>query len=96
MADDRPITPEQALLAVKAAGLDPDKPLAEQLNEPAQLDEQTVKGWVTEAVSEAIGSAGQGGQPSDPQTRERQFAERYRDALNKSLTPSMGEGPDAA
>lgn len=51
---------------------------------------------MTEAVSEAIGSAGQGGQPSDPQTRERQFAERYRDALNKSLTPSMGEGPDAA
>jgi hypothetical protein len=94
MADDRPITPEQALLAVKAAGLDPDKPLAEQLNEPEQLDEQTVKGWVTEAVSEAI--AGQGGQPSDPQTREREFAEAYRDALNKSLTPSMGEGPDAA
>ena len=25
MAEDRPITPEQALLAVKAAGMDPDK-----------------------------------------------------------------------
>jgi hypothetical protein len=71
MADDRPITPEQALLAVKAAGLDPDKPLAEQLNEPAQLDEQTVKGWVTEAVSKP--SVPQG-RAASPPTRRRASA----------------------
>jgi hypothetical protein len=96
MSDDRPITPEQALLAVKAAGLDPDKSLSEQLNEPAQLDEQTVKGWVGEAVAEAIDAQSQGAAPTDAQTQERQFAESYRDALNKSLTPWMGEDPDAA
>jgi hypothetical protein len=31
MADERPITPQQALLAVKAAGLDPDKSVNAQL-----------------------------------------------------------------
>ena len=31
MTNDQPITPEQALLAVKAAGLDPDKPLNERV-----------------------------------------------------------------
>jgi hypothetical protein len=37
------ITPEQALLAIKAAGLDPDKPLSEQLNPSAELSEEKVK-----------------------------------------------------
>jgi hypothetical protein len=50
MADDRPITPEQALLAVKAAGLDPGKSLTEQLNTSSDLSEETVTGWVSEAV----------------------------------------------
>jgi hypothetical protein len=86
MADGRPITPEQALLAVKAAGLDPDKSLNEQLNGPSQLDEQTVKGWVTEAVAEAIGAQGEAGQPP-----EQTFAGRYADALENWLTPSAAE-----
>jgi hypothetical protein len=39
MSDDRPITAEQALLAVKAAGLDPDKPLSGQLETPNERGE---------------------------------------------------------
>jgi hypothetical protein len=99
MSEERPITAEQALLAVKAAGLDPDKPLSEQLNGPGQLDEKTVKGWVTEAIDQAIGHQGQGGggestestESTDPQSQQQRFAEGYRDALNRSLMPWMGE-----
>lgn len=93
MTDDRPITPEQALLAVKGAGLDPDKPLNEQLNGPAQLDEQERQGLGYRSVSEAMG-AGQGssGEPTDPQQPHQRFAENYRDALNRSRTRWFGEG----
>jgi hypothetical protein len=99
MDDDRPITPEQALLAVKAAGLDTDRSLSEQLNGPTPLDEQTVRGWVSEAISEAMAPAGQGsaGQPATPDQRERQFAEGYRDALVKAQSRWFAaEGGDDA
>jgi hypothetical protein len=76
MADDRPITPEQALLAVKAAGLDPDKALAEQLT-PTGPDEETVKGWVREALGEA---ASQEPAATTPAEAEQQFARRQADA----------------
>jgi hypothetical protein len=34
---------------------------------------------------------------SDPHAQERRFAEDFRDALNRSMTPWMGEeGDDAA
>jgi hypothetical protein len=98
MDDNRPITPEQALLAVKGAGLDPNRSLNEQLNGSEQLDEKTIKGWVIEAISEAMGAVGQGSgaQPTDLQSQERRFAEGYRHALNKSRTPWFGEGADDA
>ena len=89
MSEERPITAEQALFAVEAAGLDPDRPLRDQLrggqdrNMESRIDELGEK--VT-ALSEAL--AGQGGEPADPQ---RRFAELYRDALNRSRTPWMGE-----
>jgi hypothetical protein len=47
VSDDRPITPEQALLAVKAAGLDPDRSLSEQL-EPPGVDEAVAEAPPTE------------------------------------------------
>jgi hypothetical protein len=90
------ITPEQALLAVKAAGLDPDKPLSEQLHPSTEVSEEKVKGWVTEAVSEAMGAQDTAGQSTDPQVRELRFAEDYRDALNRARTPWMGEDFDDA
>jgi hypothetical protein len=43
MGEERPITPEQAMLAVKAAGLDPDKPLNEQLQGNGGLERQVVE-----------------------------------------------------
>jgi len=96
--DDRPITGEQALLAVKAAGLNPDKPLTEQLPGDRNGDLEQQVADLSERVktlSEALGAQGQGDQPTDLQSQERRFAEGYRDALNRSLTPWMGEGgPD--
>jgi hypothetical protein len=68
MGDDRPITPEQALLAVKAAGLDPDMSVNAQLQgdlngalerQLAHLSEQV------KTLTEALGVAGQ---PTDPQS----------------------------
>jgi hypothetical protein len=96
MAEDRPITPEQALLAVKAAGLDPDKSVSAQLHgglsgalerQVADLSEQV------KSLTEALGVAGQ---PTDPQSRQRRVAEGFREALNRSLTPWIGEKHDDA
>jgi hypothetical protein len=94
MGDDRPITPEQALLAVKAAGMDPDRSVNAQLQgdlngalerQLADLSEQV------KTLTEALGVAGQ---PTDPQSHQRRLAEGYRDALNRSLTPWVGEEHD--
>jgi hypothetical protein len=96
MAEDRPITPEQALIAVKAAGLDPDKSVNAQLQgdlngalerQLADLSEQV------KTLTEALGVAGQ---PTDPQSHQRRVAEGYRDALNRSLTSWIGEEHDDA
>ncbi len=96
MAEDRPITPEQALLAVKAAGLDPDKSVNAQLQgglngalerQVADLSEQV------KTLTEALGVAGQ---PTDPQSHRRRVAEGYREALNRSLTSWIGEKHDDA
>ena len=96
MAKNRPITPEQALLAVKAAGMDPDKSVNAQLQgdlsgalerQLADLSEQI------KTLTEALDVAGQ---PTDPQSHERRVAEGYREALNRSLTPWIGEEHDDA
>jgi hypothetical protein len=85
---------------VKAAGLDPDKALSEQLIPSDRLDEETVKGWITEAVAEAMGAqdSGNAGESTDPQVHERRFAEGYARALDKSRSRWFGEdgGDDAA
>jgi hypothetical protein len=86
MTNDRPITPEQAMLAVKAAGLDPDKSLNEQLQGSGDLERQ-----VTELSEQVKGLSGVRAVPTDPHARERQFAENLRDALNKNLTPWFGQ-----
>lgn len=84
------ITPEQAIEAVKSAGLDVDRPLSEQLPEPAAApSESAVRGWVSEAVAEA--------QPPTPEQQAQRFAEGFRDALVEAQSPwfSFG-GTDAA
>ena len=43
MTNDRPITPEQAMLAVEAAGLDPDTPLNEQRQRTGDLEQQVAE-----------------------------------------------------
>lgn len=66
MADERPITPEQALLAVKAAGLNLDRPLSEQLQRDQNSDLEQRVADLSERVktlSEALGAAGQ---PTEP------------------------------
>jgi hypothetical protein len=94
MTSDRPITPEQAMLAVKAAGLNPDKPLTEQRERTSDLEQQVAE------LSEQVKSLSEAGAaPTDPHARERQFAENFRDALNENLTPWFGhheEQDDAA
>jgi hypothetical protein len=89
MSEDRPITPEQAMLAVKAAGLDPDKPLNEQLQGNGGLERQVAElSEQVKALSEARAA------PTDPHARERRFAENFRDALNENLTPWFGQGEE--
>jgi hypothetical protein len=93
MSDDRPITPEQALLAVKAAGLDPDKPLSAQLetsNEQGEYEALIARVADLEAKVEAAGQA----PPTDPQ---HAFARALADKLNEAQSPSFTYGaPDAA
>ena len=92
MSDERSITPEQALLAVKAAGLDPDRSLTEQLqgDEGSDLEQRVAElGDQVKALSEAQAP------PPNLNTRQRQFAEDFRDALNRNLTPWFG-GDNAA
>jgi hypothetical protein len=93
MGKERPITPQQALLAVKAAGLDPEKLLSEQLSGPAQLDEGTVRGWVSEAIGEAMGAADQASasQSTDRSRRSVGSPRATGTRSNQSLTPWMGE-----
>jgi hypothetical protein len=96
MSEERPITAEQALLAVKAAGLALDKPLNEQLDNGPNL-EQRLADLTAEVrtLRDTLGVEGQSDQ-TDPASRERTFAEGYRDALNRSITPWMAEESDDA
>jgi hypothetical protein len=53
----------------------------------ADLSEQV------KTLTEALRVAGQ---PTDPQSHKRRVAEGYREALNRSLTPWIGEKHDDA
>jgi hypothetical protein len=91
VAENRPISPEQARLAVVAAGLDPEKPLSEQ---PApRITEQQVKEWAGEAITEVLASYGK--DSTSKQESDQQMAERLRDSLPKPGWISPG-GDDAA
>jgi hypothetical protein len=88
---DSSITPEQALLAVQAAGLDPGKPLNEQLGTPAVDDQEALTARVAELEAQLAAA------PQQPQDPEREFAERFATKLHDAQTPwfSYG-GTDAA
>ncbi len=96
MSEDRPITPEQALLAVEAAGLDLDRPLSQQLRgaQNGELEQRVAD--LSEQVKTLSKAFGVAGQPTDPQSHQRRVAEGYREALNRSLTPWVGEQHDDA
>lgn len=89
MTDDRPITPEQALLAVKAAGLDLDRPLNAQLQGDRNSDLKRHVAHLSEQVKALFEARAV---PTDPYARKAQFAENFRDALNENLTPWFGQG----
>jgi hypothetical protein len=91
MAEDRPISPEQARLAVVAAGLDPDKPLSEQM--APKITEEQVKEWAGEAVTEVLASCSK--EPTSGREADQKMAERLRDFLPKPGWISPG-GADAA
>ncbi len=82
------ITPEQAMEAVKAAGLDPDRTVSEQVAAPGQVDERTVKGWVSEAVAEA--------QPASAEEQALRFAEQFRDKLDAAQSRWFSVGGNDA
>jgi hypothetical protein len=107
MRDDRPITAERALLAVKAAGLDPGKPLSEQLDGDQSDDVAKQIAAMNERIdriAEALSAHGEGGggqsAPTQPTSAERRFAEGLRDAMPDPgwvTTDSLrGRGRDAA
>ena len=81
MSDDRPITPEQALLAVKAAGLDPDRSLSEQLNTPG----------MDEAVTEQTPT-----KPPAPLQPHEWLAKQLNDAQTQWHTLGGPDGDEAA
>jgi hypothetical protein len=104
MAADRPITPEQATLAAKAAGLDLDRPLSEQLKRHRNGDlEQRVADLSerVETLSEALGVQ----RESAPVT-EQHVSRTILDGINQMQAKSpwmslgqitqKGEGHDAA
>ena len=85
---DSEITKEQALAAVRAAGLDLDRPLAEQVAGTGPVDEPTVRGWVAEAVQEA--------RPRSPEEQAQRFAEGFREKLVEAQSPWFSLGGDDA
>jgi enoyl-CoA hydratase/carnithine racemase len=87
---DRPITPEQALVAGKAAGLDPDKPLSEQLrgDRSGALERQIAD--LSERVNTLSDLLAEGGQSTSPQSHEL-LAKQLHDAQSEWMT--LG-GPD--
>jgi hypothetical protein len=91
MTNDRPITPEQAMLAVKAAGLDPDKPLNEQLQGNGDLEQQVAD------LSEQVKALSQArAAPTAPEPHEL-LAKRLHDAQSEWLTyGGPGDGKAAA
>jgi hypothetical protein len=82
MPDEPVLTDEVLMDVLKKRGYDVQK-LSKP--EPA-LSEDDVKRLVGEALEEASRQA-------EPPSAEQQFATRYRDALNASRTPWLGEGP---
>lgn len=76
---DSSLTPEAALAAARAAGLDVDRPLSEQVAAPAAPTESTVRGWVSAAVEEA--------RPPSPEEQAQRFAEDFRDKLVEAQSP---------
>ncbi len=85
-------TPTQARMVLENAGLDPDKPLTEQLaQQPVGLEQQVAQ--LTERVS-ALTSQLEASQP-DP---ARDFAGEYATALGNARSQwfSPGGEPDAA
>jgi hypothetical protein len=95
MSEERPITAEQAKLAVKAAGLDPDKPISEQLKGGPNAALERKLAELSEQVQTLTETLGVQLDQIDPASQPRSFAEDYRDALNRSRTPWMGDS-DAA
>jgi hypothetical protein len=98
MSDDRPITAEQAALAAKAAGLDLDRPLNEQLAGDGKggIEEQlaTLTAPV-ESLTEALGGQGNADQPTEPQAHEV-LAEQLHAAQSKWHTYGEVAGSDCA
>jgi hypothetical protein len=94
MADDRPITPEQALLAVKAAGLDLDRPLNEQLGGDQGNDVVKQLAALNERLDDLAESlapqtaSGAGQQPHEA------LAERLAQAQSRWVSFGGTGGPD--
>lgn len=99
MTDNRPISAEQARLAVEAAGLDPSRPLTEQL-EPgaAAMNEDRLRARIAEEIAEALGRA-EHPETGGPRTAEA-AGRNLLNAIERSRTSrfvNLGEEePDAA
>jgi hypothetical protein len=95
---DRPITPEMALLAVKAAGLSPDKSLTQQLSGDggADLEQQVADlSQQVKTLSEALSGQGNVDQPTEPQPHE-QLAKRLHEAQSPWFSYGQTVDGDAA
>jgi hypothetical protein len=93
MGEERPISGEQALLAVKAAGLDTDQPLSAQLQSDQNSDLEQQVADLSEQVGRLSESLGSTGQPAGPPPHER-LAKQLSDAQSKWMT--LGGGSDEA
>jgi hypothetical protein len=53
VANNEPVfSEEQILLVLKASGLDPDRPITEQIEGENQVSEAKVRDWISEAFEE--------------------------------------------
>ena len=89
-------TPEQAKLVVEQAGLDPSKPLNEQVGESErQGDVAHQLAALSERVDRLADTFRQAGHPADPSTTEERFAQGLAQQLSAAQSRWYSTGGES-
>jgi hypothetical protein len=96
LTDERPITPEQVRIAMTAAGLDPGRPLDDQL-EPgaAPVNEDRLRALIAEEIAEALDRTERPETAGPPSAREQgEYMLRAIEASRTSRFHELGGEDD--